>query len=634
MNATETTYFPVGVVERHPPAGAGVDPDRSKKWMRRALPLVLGRRWIFGTALAATAAAMAIQIVIPLVMMAGINKAVVARSAALWPYALAIVGLALLRGAANLGGRYLLFKTAYALEYDLRTIVYEHLSRLPAGFYDRVQSGQLISRANSDIRSVQMYLAFGPMIILQCMSALLALAIMLTINARLAIVAMVTMPLVFLLGVRLRLRIFPVSWVVQARAAEVATVIDETVNGIRVVKSFAAEPRQLSLLERAARRVEWATVRDIDIRARYAPLIENLPRVGLALILLYGGYLTIHGMAEVGTLVAFTAYVLQLQAPFRTIGILMMMGQRARASAGRVYELLDEPVAIADADDAVDVENALGEVEFRGVSFGYGGGPSVLDGVDLTLRAGETVALVGVTASGKSTLARLIPRFYDVDTGAVLVDGCDVRHLTIGSLRSNIAFVSDEPFLFSVSIHDNIAYGRPTAGREEVEAAARAAAAHDFIAELPGGYDAVVGERGYTLSGGQRQRISLARALLVKPRILILDDATSAIDVEVEQQIHHELRTRLGAHTTFLIAHRLATIRLAERVVILDGGTILAEGSHEELIAREPRYVEILAQLVAEDDTIDADDPESSLEVHPTVSDPEESDLADIGLPG
>jgi ATP-binding cassette, subfamily B, bacterial len=627
VNAMQS-YFPIGVAPRHAPARAGVDPDRSKKWMRRALPLVLSHRWMFGSALFATAVAMTIQAVIPRIMMAGIDKGLDVRESGLMPYVLAIVGLAAVRGISNFVGRYLLFKTAYALEYDFRTIVYEHLSRLPFGFYDRVQSGQLISRANSDIRSVQLYLTFAPMIILQCFSALLALGIMLTVNVRLALVAMAAMPFVFLLGVKLRTRIFPISWVVQARAAEVATVVDETVNGIRVVKSFAAERRQLSLLERAARRVQWATVRDIDIRARFAPVIENLPRIGLALILLYGGYLTIHGRATVGTVVAFTAYVLQLQAPFRTVGTLMMMGQRARASAGRVYELLDEPVAITDRDDAVDLVNTRGEVEFKDVAFHYGPGQPVLDGLDLILRAGETVALVGVTASGKSTIARLIPRFYDVSSGAVLVDGYDVRELSLGSLRASIAFVSDEPFLFSVSIRDNIAYGRPDASREEVEAAAHAAAAHDFVAALPNGYDTVIGERGYTLSGGQRQRIALARALLVNPRILILDDATSAIDVQVEQQIHRALRTLLRTHTTLLIAHRLATISLADRVVVLDGGRILAEGTHAELLASEPRYAEILAQLIAEDDAVDLEDePGADVQEHVAIGEPDIPEL-------
>jgi ATP-binding cassette subfamily B protein len=279
----------------------------------------------------------------------------------------------------------------------------------------------------------------------------------------------------------------------------------------------------------------------------------------------------------------------------------MMMGQRARASAGRIYEILDEPIEIVDKPGAVDLVGCRGAVEFDDVTFAYGKGPTILDGLTMKLRPSETVAMVGRTGSGKSTVARLIPRFYDVTGGAVRVDGIDVRDLTVGSLRHNVGLVIDEPFLFSVSIHDNIAYGRPDASREDVIGAARAAGAHDFIMELEDDYDAVVGERGYTLSGGQRQRIAIARTLLVNPPILILDDATSAVDVQVEQQIHDALRTLMLGRTTLIIAHRLSTISLADRVVLLDGGRLIAEGTHTELLAAEPRYVEILAQVEAEE---------------------------------
>jgi ATP-binding cassette subfamily B protein len=328
--------------------------------------------------------------------------------------------------------------------------------------------------------------------------------------------------------------------------------------------------------------------------------MENLPRVGLAAVLAYGGWLAIDGQIQIGTLVAFNAYVVMLQTPFRMLGFFLMMTQRAAASAGRIYEILDEVPAVQDRPGAVDLIDSRGRIEFRGVDFAYttaADAPKVLDGFDLTVEPGETVALVGRTASGKSTVVRLLPRFYDVQAGAVLVDGHDVRDLTVLSLRSAVGVVSDEPFLFSVPIRDNIAYGRPDASAVDVEAAARAAQAHGFITDLPDGYDTVVGERGYTLSGGQRQRIALARIVLANPRILILDDATSAVDVHVEEAIHDALSGSLADRTTMIVAHRLSSIALADRVVLLEGGRVVATGPHAHLLATEPRYADIVSHL-------------------------------------
>jgi ATP-binding cassette subfamily B protein len=319
------------------------------------------------------------------------------------------------------------------------------------------------------------------------------------------------------------------------------------------------------------------------------------------LVLLFGGYMVIHGTLGVGAILAFNAYLLMLQAPFMLLGMIVMMGQRAAASAARIYEILDEEPTVVDRPGAVDLVASRGDVRFAGVEFGYGDGPTVLDHLDLHLRPGETVALVGRTGSGKSTVSRLLPRFYDARAGQVLVDDHDVRDLTLASLRAQIGIVLDEPFLFSVSIRDNIAYGRPDAPLDEIQAAARAAGADGFITELPEGYETVVGERGYTLSGGQRQRIAIARTLLVNPPILILDDATSAIDVQVELTIHHALRTLMQGRTTLIIAHRLSTISLADRVVLLDAGRIVADGTHAELLASTPLYAEILAQAEAEE---------------------------------
>jgi ATP-binding cassette subfamily B protein len=429
----------------------------------------------------------------------------------------------------------------------------------------------------------------------------------------LALVAMVTMPFIYWVGVKMRQSLFPVSWLIQSRLAEVATVVDENVNGVRVVRSFAAEQQQLGQLATAADRVQWAYIKDADLRARFTPLVQNLSQVGLSFVLLFGGYLVIHGHLQIGAIVSFNLYLLLLQAPFMMLGMLIMMGQRASASADRIYEILDEQATIVDRPDATDLVDCQGDVLFDDVSFAYasdslmaaaaeqGGNPNVLTGLNLHLSPGETVALVGRTGSGKSTVARVLARFYDATEGTVRVDGHDVRDLTLTSLRANIGVVLDEPFLFSVSIRDNIAYGRPDASTDEVVAAAEAAGAAGFIAHLSDGYDTVVGERGYTLSGGQRQRIAIARTLLVNPPILILDDATSAIDVQVEQRIHAGLRVLMQGRTTLIIAHRLSTISLADRVVLLDQGRIVADGTHASLLASTPLYSEILAQAAQED---------------------------------
>jgi ATP-binding cassette subfamily B protein len=588
-------HEPVGVVPRYPAPARGIDPDRSKGWIRRVWPVVAAHRGLLTWSLATAMVALLANVAVPAVMQAGINDALVDRTSSLEPYVVALVVLGVVRGITGATYRYGLYRMAYLIETDLRAIVYDHLTRLSFSFYDRIQSGQVISRANSDIRSVQMFLAFAPLMSVSILTFLIAFAFMLTVSVPLTIVGLAALPGVYALGGALRTKIFPLSWIVQARTADLATIVDENVNGVRVVKSFAAEERQIALLGRAGLRLQWAAIQMAQARAQFGPLMENLPRLGLVGVLVYGGILVIEGQIEIGTLVAFNAYILMLQAPFRLLGFFLMLAQRSAASAERIYEILDEEPEITDRAGAEPLVSPRGEIELRDVTFGYGDGPDVLRGLDLVVAPGETVAIVGRTGSGKSTVARLLPRFYDVRAGSVLVDGVDVRDLQLTSLRAQIGVVLDEPFLFSVSVRDNIAYGRPDATDEEIETAARAARADEFIDALPEGYDTLVGERGYTLSGGQRQRIAIARTLLVNPRILVLDDATSAIDARIESEIHAALETLLEGRTTIVIAHRLSTIALADRVVLLEDGRVVASGTHAELMRTEPRYAEVLA---------------------------------------
>ena len=589
-------FEPVAVEARYDPPPAGIDPDQTKGWMKRLWPMVRAHRRTMLIGVVTGVVALAIQAAVPALGRSAVDAAIEGNRGALW----LVFGLTAAFGIGRMvfGGiyRYQLFKLGWNVETDLRAIMYEHLTRLSFSYYDRTQSGEVISRANSDIRSLQLLLAFGPLVSMNVLMFVMALGFMVYVHPWLALVALAPLPGVYWFGLKFRNQVFPLSWVTQARMADLATIVDENVNGTRVVKSFAAEERQIALLGRSAQRIYWTNVEIANSRSRWNPLIESLPRLGTAMVVLYGGWLAIEGVVSIGTLLAFSAYVIMLQVPFRMAGFLLMQGQRASAAAQRIYEILDEAPEIVDSPAAVDIVDPRGEVDFEGVSFGYNPETPVLDDFTLHIEPGERVAIVGSTGTGKSTVARLLDRFYDVDGGSVRIDGLDVRDVTLRSLRHTVGLVLDEPFLFSASIHDNIAYGRPDASRSDVVTAATAAQAHGFISELAHGYDSVVGERGYTLSGGQRQRIAIARTLLANPKVLVLDDATSAIDVTVEEAIHEALQELMANRTTIIIAHRLSTISLAERVVVLDQGRVANMGTHAELLATDPHYVEILAR--------------------------------------
>ncbi|HEX3981632.1 MAG TPA: ABC transporter ATP-binding protein, partial [Acidimicrobiales bacterium] len=497
-----TEFVPIAEVAHNEAPRATIDPDRSLPWLRRVMPIMWAHKGIFITSLVASFVGLVLQVLVPNLLNHAITNSIQHHSVPLSHYVWLIVGIGLVGGIAGYISRLFLFETAYDIEYDLRNIIYEHLTKMSFSFYDRVQSGQLISRANSDIRSVQMYMTFAPSILVQCSIAVVAFGFMLSIDVPLAFIAMATMPFVYLAGVKMRRSMFPVSWIIQSRLADVATIVDENVNGVRVVKSFAAEQQQLRSLQGAAEKLQWSYIKDANLRARFSPLVQNLPQVGLALVLLFGGYMVIHGGLGIGDILAFNAYLLMLQAPFMMLGMLIMMGQRAAASADRIYEIIDEEPTVTDAPDAIDLVDGQGDVRFNHVDFAYAADAEqlVLADFDLHITPGETVALVGRTGAGKSTVARLLTRFYDVKHGSVQIDGHDVRDVTQVSLRANVGVVLDEPFLFSASVRDNIAYGKPSADFEDIVTAAKAAGAHEFITHLADGYDTVVGERGYTLS--------------------------------------------------------------------------------------------------------------------------------------
>ena len=510
-------------------------------------------------------------------------------------YAGLVLLAALLRLVLSVARRLVAGRVSLAVELDLRNLVYEHLQALELGFFARQQTGQLMSRATVDLNSVRFFLGYGLVFIVQsALTILLAAVAMFLLQPGLAALALLPVPFVVFVAARYGRRSRPALQEVQQRIAELTADVEENVSGVRVVKAFAAEERQLGRFGTTVSRVFDQSMVATRLRAFYNPFIGFLPNLGLAVILLVGGRQVVRGTLTLGDFTAFYTYLLMLIGPMRQLGIALGLAQRATASGARIFELLDREPRIVAPDGARPLPAGSGRVELREVSFAYEGASSpALRDVDLVVEAGTTVALVGATGSGKTTLVRLLGRLYDVDEGAVLVDGADVREVELASLRRSIAVVDDDPFLFSASVAENIAYGRPDATREQIERAAERAQAAGFVAELPAGYDTRVGERGLTLSGGQRQRLAIARALLVDPRVLVLDDATSSVDASTEQAIKAALREVMAGRTTFVIAHRLSTIALADEIVVLEDGRISARGTHAELLERSPLYAEI-----------------------------------------
>jgi ATP-binding cassette subfamily B protein len=573
------------------------------------------RRQLWGSLIFAWAA-MGMTVLIPWLVGRAVNAIESGEKPDLLPLALAIVGAGVLRLGLTGVRRVVAGKVSLAVEFDLRERFYAHLQRLELGFFDSQQTGQLMSRATVDLQSIRFFLGYGLIFITQnLLTITLATAVMIVLDPMLALIALAPAPLVVYTASRYNRVSRPAVQEVQQRIAELTAEAEENVSGIRIVKAFAREEHQLHRFQRAVARVFDQSIYSTRLQATFSPLIGLLPQIGIALVLLLGGRAVIAGNLSLGSFTAFYTYVVMLAGPMRMLGMTLGMAQRAIASGNRLFEILDREPQIESPPGAPALPPGGGRVELRGVALRYDGTPSTnlqshgndpgnrslaLDGVDLEVGAGRTVALVGPSGSGKTSLVALIARLYDPSEGAVLVDGADVRGVDVASLRSQVAFVADDSFLFSAGVADNIAYARPAASREEIEAAARRAQADEFIRDLPGGYETIVGERGLTLSGGQRQRIAIARALLADPRILILDDATSSVDATTEAAIKAGLREAMAGRTTFIIAHRLSTVSLADEVVVMDGGRIVDRGSHEELLESCGFYREIAEHGLAD----------------------------------
>ncbi|MFC1409644.1 ABC transporter ATP-binding protein [Streptacidiphilus sp. N1-12] len=571
-------------------------------WLRRLSAYCWRYRRNVLLSFGASLLGMGISALVPLIPRLIIDDVITTHTKPLAPWAIALILAAVAVFAATLVRRYWGGKLALDVQHDLRQDLFDSLSRLDGTRQDNLDTGQVVGRATSDLQLIQGLLSMLPMMTGNLLLFLLSIVVMLFLSPLLTLIAIAMAPALWWFAQLSRKKLFPATWTAQQEAGAVAGAVDGAVSGVRVVKGFGQEEQELGRLERASRRLFAMRLRSIRLSARYSPAMQAIPALGQVAVLALGGWLAVRGEVTLGTFVAFSTYVAQMTGPVRMLTMLLTMGQQARASVERVFQLIDQRPVVTERDGAQELDPAETELldgvpalAFDQVDFTYGGtAEPVLQGLTLALAPGETVALVGASGSGKSTVGMLVPRFYDATSGSVRIHGHDVRDLTLRSLRGAIGIVPEDSFLFSESVHTNIAYGRPEASRAEVEEAARAAQADGFVRELPDGYDTVVGEQGLTLSGGQRQRVALARAILANPRILLLDDATSAVDAQVEAEIHEALRTVMNGRTTLLIAHRRSTLQLADRIAVLDRGRLVDVGTHEQLDARCPLYRSLL----------------------------------------
>ena len=583
-------------------APRGGDPERALRragWRLIRATVRPQRAWMV-IGISAGVVWTAARVSIPLLAAAAIDRGILAAdSAATVRFVALIVVVGVVQALSTATRRYAAFRLALRTETNLRDRLFAHLQRLHFAFHDEAQTGQLMARANTDIQQVNTVVILVPLTIASSLTLLAVVVVMLTKSVSLTFLALGALPLLNLTAARFSRRIAPVVMGLQRKLGDLSGVVEESVSGVRAVKGFGAEELVVDRLEREADGVYDRAMGAVRLRAGFMPLVDLLPTLALVAILWWGGHLVLDGRLELGYLVAFNSYVLMLIWPLRMAGMLIAQASRSSAAAGRIHEVLATDPAIVDRRDASPLPQGAGEVRFDEVTFGYRGGARVLDRLDLTIRGGEAVALVGPTGCGKSTVARLVARFYDVDGGHVSVDGVDVRDLELVELRRTVGFVFEDTFLFSETVRENIAFAEPRAPIEAVQRAARLAGADTFIDALPDGYDTMIGEQGFSLSGGQRQRIAIARAVLPEPRVLILDDATSSVDPTKEHEIRAALSEVMVGRTTIIIAHRPATIALADRVVLLEGGRVTAEGTHDELLATSKRYREVLAQAEA-----------------------------------
>ncbi len=583
-----------------PETAAKPSPDQG--WVRRLSGYAWRYRRSVLLSLGASLGGMAVTALVPLVPKLIIDDVIVKHDKPLAPWAAALVVAAVVVYVLTYLRRFYGGRLALDVQHDLRTDMFRSIMRLDGRRQDELSTGQVVGRATSDLQLIQGLLFMLPVMIGNLLLFLLSLVVMLTLSPMLTLVALAVAPALWFIADRSRTRLFPATWYAQGQAAAVAGIVDGSVTGVRVVKGFGQEQQEMDKLEKVSRRLFAGRLRTIRLSAVYAPALQAVPSLGQIGMLALGGWMAARGQITLGTFVAFSTYLAQLTGPVRMLTMMLTVGQQARAGVERVLELIDTRPTLEEGAKTLP-PGVPATVDFDDVSFGYTEERPVLDGLDLSIEPGETVAVVGASGSGKSTLSLLLPRFYDVTGGAVRIGGTDVRELSFDSLRSVIGMVPEESFLFSDTVRANLAYGKPDATDEEVFAAARAAQAHEFISALPDGYATVVGEQGLTLSGGQRQRVALARAILTDPRLLLLDDATSAVDARVEAEIFDALREVMRGRTTLLIAHRRSTLTLADRIAVLEAGRLVDIGTHEELEARSPLY----RALLTDPDALGAD---------------------------
>jgi ATP-binding cassette subfamily B protein len=576
--------------------------ERRAGW-RLILRLLLAQKGWLSTAVLAGVAWTGARLAIPLLTAAAVDKGVLqsdVSTSVRYAIVIAAVGVVQMIGTAL--RRYGAFWLAYRTETDLRARLFAHFQRLHFAFHDASQTGDLMARSNTDILQINQTITMLPFSLAAVLTLIGVAVIMVTKSWQLTVLALGALPLLNVVATRFATKVAPASLQLQHELGDLSGVVEDSVAGIRAVKGFGAEKVQTERLEVATDRVLSRALAVARLRSGFLPMVDFIPTLAFVVILWYGGHLVLQGKLEVGELVAYNLYIAMLIQPMRVVGQLVAQATRAIASAARIDEALTADPQIVDPPHAKSLPSGPGEVRFEDVSFRYGDGHLVLDRLDLVVRGGESVAIVGATGSGKTTIARLIPRLYDATGGHVRLDGVDIARLKLNTLRRAVGIVFEDTFLFTGSVRDNIAFANPAATGEEVRAAARLAGAEDFIDAMPDGFGTEIGEHGYSLSGGQRQRIAIARAIIADPRVLILDDATSSVDPTKEHEIRSALQTVMDGRTTLIIAHRPATIALADRVVLLDGGRIVAEGTHTELSATCERYREVLAQAAARTD--------------------------------